>query len=120
MLFRSAVEDLVLAQTKDVPADATVVIIAGPTTDFFPPELEMLKRYLDRGGHLLALLDPNTTGAPQSPKLEALLAQGEGHDVLVVVGALHLLGEDGVVERLRRQGHAVERMCTACTSRPRR
>lgn len=50
------------------------------------------------------------------PRLEALLAQGAGHDVLVVVGALHLLGDDGVVEQLRRRGHRVERVCSACAT----
>ncbi|WP_462115828.1 TraB/GumN family protein [Lysobacter xanthus] len=49
------------------------------------------------------------------PALESRLAQGKGHDVLVVVGALHLLGEDGVVEQLRRRGYRVERVCSACT-----
>lgn len=35
-------------------------------------------------------------------------------DTLVVVGALHLLGEDGVVEKLRAKGYEVERICSAC------
>ncbi|MDH5824263.1 TraB/GumN family protein [Luteimonas sp. RD2P54] len=46
------------------------------------------------------------------PKLEAILAE-EG-DALVVVGALHLLGEDGVVAKLEVKGLEVERICTAC------
>lgn len=45
-------------------------------------------------------------------KLERALARHD--DVLVVVGALHLLGEDGVVEKLRAKGYAVERVCSAC------
>jgi gliding motility-associatede transport system auxiliary component len=52
------VDKLALAQQKEVPADATVLIVAGPKTDFFPPELEMLKRYLARGGKVFFLLDP--------------------------------------------------------------
>ena len=51
------------------------------------------------------------------PHLERMLAQGRGHDVLVVVGALHLLGEDGVVELLRARGYRVQRVCTACGAR---
>lgn len=44
-------------------------------------------------------------------RLRALLDErGEGEDALVVVGALHLLGEDGVVELLRAEGYAVERL----------
>lgn len=48
------------------------------------------------------------------PKLEARLREDGGDDSLVVVGAMHLLGEDGVVEKLRAKGYAVERVCSAC------
>ena len=50
------------------------------------------------------------------PQLEARLALGEGEDTLAVVGALHLLGEDGVVEKLRAKGYEVERVCSACAA----
>ena len=53
------------------------------------------------------------------PQIERMLAQGEGHDVLVVVGALHLVGPEGVVELLRARGHRVERVCSACAQGPR-
>ena len=45
---------------------------------------------------------------------EAKLRAPGGEDVLVVVGALHLLGGDGVVEKLRAKGYEVERICSAC------
>ena len=48
------------------------------------------------------------------PKVQAMLARPGGDDTLVVVGALHLLGGDGVVEKLRRKGYRVERVCSAC------
>ncbi|GAB3732921.1 TraB/GumN family protein [Luteimonas pelagia] len=48
------------------------------------------------------------------PKLAARLDGSADEDVLVVVGALHLLGEDGVVEKLRDAGYEVERICSAC------
>ena len=35
-----AVESLLLVTQKTVPDDATIVVIAGATTDFFPPEIE--------------------------------------------------------------------------------
>jgi uncharacterized protein YbaP (TraB family) len=47
------------------------------------------------------------------PELEQRLARKSG-DTLVVVGALHLLGGDGVVEKLRAKGYRVERICSAC------
>src|SRR5439155_25457673 len=52
------VDKLVLAQQGAVPDDASVVIVAGPKNDFFPPEIEALKKYLDKGGKLLLALDP--------------------------------------------------------------
>ncbi len=50
------------------------------------------------------------------PKLQQQLQAGQG-GTLVVVGALHLLGEDGVVEKLRAKGFKVERVCTGCKKR---
>ena len=44
------------------------------------------------------------------PELRALLDGGGEDDALVVVGAMHLLGEDGVVEGLRKAGYRVERL----------
>ena len=70
------VEALVLAQQSDVPADATVVLIAGPTTDILPAEAEALRRYLNRAGNLMVLLDPPV--GPQAaalPNLESLVRE---------------------------------------------
>jgi uncharacterized protein YbaP (TraB family) len=47
------------------------------------------------------------------PQLHKLLAHRQD-DALVVVGAMHLLGKDGLVEQLRAQGLKVERVCLAC------
>ena len=48
------------------------------------------------------------------PKLQRMLDDESKDDTLVVVGALHLLGDDGVVEKLRAKGYKVERVCSAC------
>ncbi len=48
------------------------------------------------------------------PKIEERLTGSSGDDTLVIVGALHLLGSDGVVEKLRARGYRVERICSAC------
>lgn len=51
------------------------------------------------------------------PQIEARLrAKGTG-DTLVVVGALHLVGKDGLVERLRAKGYTVERIGYAATGK---
>jgi uncharacterized protein YbaP (TraB family) len=44
------------------------------------------------------------------PKLKAMLDSGNSDDVLVVVGTLHLLGQDGVVMGLQNEGFTVERI----------
>ncbi len=51
------------------------------------------------------------------PKLQRMLDGEAEDDTLVVVGALHLLGDDGVVQKLRAKGYKVERVCSACESK---
>ncbi|WP_159016073.1 TraB/GumN family protein [Cognatiluteimonas profundi] len=51
------------------------------------------------------------------PQIERRLASPDRSTTLVVVGALHLLGSDGVVEKLRARGYRVERVCSACPGR---
>lgn len=48
------------------------------------------------------------------PRVEQRLTASGDDDTLVVVGALHLLGPDGVVEKLRARGYQVERVCSVC------
>lgn len=52
------------------------------------------------------------------PKLQQYLQAGQG-GTLVVVGTLHLLGDDGVVDKLKAKGFTVERVCTGC-AKPKR
>jgi ABC-type uncharacterized transport system involved in gliding motility auxiliary subunit len=52
------VATLVLASKGDVPDDADVVVLAGPTRPLLPQEHSALDRYLDRGGALLVMIDP--------------------------------------------------------------
>lgn len=48
------------------------------------------------------------------PQLSQLLDGSSGDDAMAVVGAMHLLGEDGVVAKLRAKGYRVERVCSGC------
>jgi uncharacterized protein YbaP (TraB family) len=48
------------------------------------------------------------------PVVEARLQGTDDADTMVVVGALHLLGSDGLVQKLAAKGYAVERICSAC------
>lgn len=52
------VQTLLLAAKGEVPEDADVVILAGPTRPLHEIEHKALDRYLEQGGALLVLLDP--------------------------------------------------------------
>ena len=86
------VEKLVLVQQGDVPADATIVVVAGPRSDFLAPEVDALKRYLARGGKLLLMLDP--PDRPDAPLLANLIALA--HDWAIDVGNSVVVDVSGV------------------------
>jgi hypothetical protein len=52
---------------KDVPADASLVAVVGPSRPFASEELASLYRYAERGGRLLLALDPELVQAMPSP-----------------------------------------------------
>jgi ABC-type uncharacterized transport system involved in gliding motility auxiliary subunit len=47
-----------LALAQEVPANAATLIVASPQTDLQPAEVQKLKRYIDGGGNLLWMIDP--------------------------------------------------------------
>lgn len=81
------VEKLALATQPEVPADADVVVVAGPQVDYLPQEVAALKRYVEGGGKLLALLDPpEAADAPPLAHLMGFLQEwgfGAGRDVVL-------------------------------------
>ena len=64
-------EALVLLQ-QDIPADAAVLVDAGPKSDLLEPEIGKLKAYLGKGGKLMVLIDPPAN--PDAPPLANLIA----------------------------------------------
>jgi ABC-type uncharacterized transport system involved in gliding motility auxiliary subunit len=96
------VEKLVLAQAGSVPDDAAVVVVAGPKTDFFPPEIDALKKYLEKAGKLLLEIDPpEKADSPQPASLIALAHEwgmDVGNDVVVDASGMgRLIGTDASV-----------------------
>jgi ABC-type uncharacterized transport system involved in gliding motility auxiliary subunit len=85
-------ESIVLAQQKEVPADATALIVAGPKTDLFPAEIDMIKAYLARGGKVFFLIDPpSKADAPELTNVIALLKEwaiDAGTNVVVDVSGM--------------------------------
>lgn len=96
------IDKIALAQTPEVPADASVLVIAGPTSDYLPQEVDAIRTYMRRGGKALFMLDPQVgeTARPV-PNLEGLLKEWGitmGHDVVLdVSGVGQMLGTDASV-----------------------
>src|ERR1043166_8838911 len=55
------VQPLSLLGESGVPENATVVVIAGPRKDLLPLELLKLSAYVERGGDLLVMMDPQSS-----------------------------------------------------------
>ena len=64
------VKSQVLLQNMAIPADAAVIVIAGPTNEYLPQETEVIQKYVDGGGRALFMLDPTV----ELPNLSKLLA----------------------------------------------
>ncbi|HTT32105.1 MAG TPA: GldG family protein [Methylomirabilota bacterium] len=47
-----------LLQKAEVPADCTVLVVAGPTSDYQQPAVDAIKKYVEDGGRALFMLDP--------------------------------------------------------------
>jgi ABC-type uncharacterized transport system involved in gliding motility auxiliary subunit len=80
------VEPLLLASRAEVPDDAQVLIVAGPTQKFLEAEHASLTRYVARGGPLLVLMDPRAQ-TDLRPTLEQLGVR-VGDDVVVDIETL--------------------------------
>jgi len=95
------VEKVVLAQTREVPADATVLVIAGPQTDFLPPEIDAIKKYVAKGGKVLVMLDPPEDPTKGMPVLYAFIREwgfNAGNNIVVDASGIgQLLGTDASV-----------------------
>lgn len=63
--------------TEGVPQDCTLLVIPGPATAYFDPEIDAIRSYVEAGGRLLAMLPPVFPSAggrrdETSPNLAAL------------------------------------------------
>jgi ABC-type uncharacterized transport system involved in gliding motility auxiliary subunit len=86
------VEKLVLAQAGSVPADAALVVVAGPVNDFLAPEVDALRKYLEASGKVLLLLDP--PAKPGGPDVSNLIALAREYGI--EVGANVVLDVSGM------------------------
>ena len=96
------IETVVIAQTGDIPEDASAVIVSGPSTDFLAAEADVLRSYLEEGGKVLLMLDPSEVeDAIPQPNLVGLVTEWGaevGNDVVVDASGMgQLLGTDASV-----------------------
>jgi hypothetical protein len=66
---------IVAAATSSIPSDCAVVAEIGPRTAFAPDETDLLVKYLEGGGRLLLLIDPQW---PIGPTFESRLLETVG------------------------------------------
>jgi ABC-type uncharacterized transport system involved in gliding motility auxiliary subunit len=52
------IQSINLLQKAEVPADCTMLVVAGPTGDYIQPEVDAIKKYVEGGGRALFMLDP--------------------------------------------------------------
>ena len=88
----------------EVPADASVVVVAGPRTAFLEPETAALQKFLAGGGRALFLLDPVLPGpgAPASDLGLGALLESYGvklaNDIVIdPANAVPLVGPETVI-----------------------
>ena len=76
-------------------------IIAGPQTDFLAPEIDALKRYVAKGGKILAMIDPPEPNGTDQANIRAFLhdwAIDFGNDIVVdASGVGQIFGGDASV-----------------------
>jgi len=91
--------------------DEGVAVLVEMVTAWRAGELESLSsELLEDFGDFPGLYEKLVTNRNNSwvPTLERMLTDGQHH--LVVVGALHLVGPDNVIDLLKKRGHQVERL----------
>ena len=118
------VEKIVLAQQGSVPDDASVVVVAGPRIDFFPPEVDAVKKFLDKGGKLFLELDPPEKA--DSAPLANLIALAHdwgiqaGNNIVVDASGMgRLIGTDASVPvAANYPSHAITQRFTFLTAYP--
>lgn len=66
------IENLNLTEASSIPQNTDVLVIASPQIALLPGEVDLLKTYIEQGGNLLWLADPDTVISPIDRLAEAL------------------------------------------------
>jgi len=100
------VKELKLLTEKTVPKDCDVLVIAGAQRDLFPQEKQAIKSYLDKGGRLLLMLEPDP-----APSFSDWLDEWglEAKSGIVVEPANNILGDAAAIFAFGFRFHDVTR-----------
>ncbi len=96
-------ENLSLLGKKEVPADAAVVVIAGPQSALMSQEVDVLKAYVEQGGRVYAMLSDKRTGMEDWLKQLGITARND----LVVDPRANINYEPAMPVALRYPHHAI-------------
>ena len=67
------VKKVLLLREKQVPADCTELVVAGPAKDLLPPAIDAIRPYVKGGGKALLMLEPEIQEL--TPNLDALVKE---------------------------------------------
>jgi ABC-type uncharacterized transport system involved in gliding motility auxiliary subunit len=112
------VETVNLASEGKYPPDAKVLVVAGPTTEPFPQEMQYLSDFVNAGGGVLVMIDP-----PPAPSMDGFLKSWgvvPGNNVVLdVSGAGRLMGAGPSIPLvLSYEGHKITDRFRAMTFFP--
>jgi ABC-type uncharacterized transport system involved in gliding motility auxiliary subunit len=59
-------DEIVLAEHKEMPADAQALVVAGPVAALTDGEAKLVKEWIEKGGKLVAMVDPGVQSGLES------------------------------------------------------
>lgn len=106
----AAIQETLLLQTMkeldEVQKEMTAIVEAWKSGDADALDTILLKSFKDYPGvNKMLIVDRNKNWLP---KIESLI--GKKENVMIIVGAAHLVGKDGIIALLKQRGYQVEQL----------
>lgn len=101
------VEPLMLPRVGKIPEDAAVVMLAAPKLKLQPAEQEALVEYVNRGGRLVMLANPEDGGNPEVQALAKRFNIEVGNDVILDAESQMFFGGPQIFVAMGFSPHAI-------------
>lgn len=98
-----------LAQSAGVPRNADLVVLASPQAELATSTIKALQEYLDRGGNLLWLTEPDSGDVGTAPLAQALGVRVLPGTLVDGTGASFGLGDPRLIVQTAYPPHAITR-----------